>query len=723
MLEMVWRWWLAVVWVLGVGYVSYSVALRMLRRADTWVLWSATCVVGLGLSVGGFWLLFSVRQYSLWGVSGLVGLGVVGALRFVSPWRETLRSLQIDVWFLGEVCRVFFRGWRGWVVVVFLVWAIAKDLRVLLLPPLSWDTLTYHAPRAAMWIQSGGPIAMEAPGGWSYQKYFLPGSDILLSLAMLPFRSDVWLPLVDIVQWWALGWVLFALGRELGLRAGWAVVGVLFYLTIPLVLQLVGSGYSEIGFSLCFALALLFAVRFEKYGERHDLYFSGLALGVFACIKFHGVVLSVGGGMGLLGLLFWRRGWSGWKEVCVVSMLWGAMVLPWFGHTWSRKGTPLYPMEVKVAGIRLGEASPALKFYGERPELKPYTREELYLFNLFYGTKGQPFSLLLLGMLLLFFPAWLAGWRVFPWRMVFWGGLVALNLALYFHPNFSVVRMILPLTSARFLLPCVMLCVWVFWWLQKQGVLWQRVGMGVVGVWVLLSLSVPWQIERSPSEWPMLGVGLGVVLLCMCGVVLLCWMRWVWGAGVVLLCAAWGASFWLQEYKDATRMRAIWESAIYHRTSKDWKYLAEAFDKELVDSKRSAVRVAVTSAVEKNGDNWPLYLFMGNRLQHQVCYVPITRGDEVLPYGEGRTKAADRASWLKRLHKQNVDYIVFFSPTPATEQFWVVKHPELFRPVLFSMRKGGLVRVRKRLLAEAIQVLMKPRTRSSTTPTMRERPR
>lgn len=720
MLDMVWRSCLAVVWVLGLGYISYSVALRVLRRADTWVLWSAAFVVGLSLSVGGFFLLYSVRLYSLWGVSGLVLVGVLGTQYLVLPWRESLWSLRIDLWFLGEARRMFFRGWRAWVGVVFLIWAIAKDLRVLLLPPLSWDTLTYHAPRAAMWIQSGGAIEMEAPGGWSYQKYFSPGSEILLSLAMLPFRSDVWLPLVDIVQWWALGWVLFALGRVLGLRVGWAVLGVLFYLTIPLILQLVGSGYSEISFSLCFAAALLFAVRFEKYGECHDLYLSSLALGVFACIKFHGVVLSVGGGIGLLGLLFWRRGWSGWKEAGIAFVLWGVMVLPWFGHTWVRKGTPLYPIEVKIAGIRLGEASPALTFYADRPELKPYTREELYLVSLFHGMHRQPFSLLLLGMVLLLFPALLVGWRMFPWRSLLLGGLGALNLALYFHPNFSVIRMMWALTSARFLLPFVMLCVWVFWWLQRQSVLWQRIGMGVVGVWVLLSLPVPWDIEMSSLEWSVWGVGLGVLLLCVFGVLLLCWMRLVWGVVAVLLFAAWGASAGLQGYKDATRMKVLWGSAIYHRTPRDWKRLAQAFHKAQEDQKRFAVRVAVTSAVEKNGDNWPLYLFMGNRLQNRVFYVPITQGDEVLPYGEDRTKAADRASWLKRLHQQDVDYIVFFSPALSTEQFWVAQHPELFRFVLFSMRRGSLVRVRKRPLAEAVQALMKPPTRPSTAPTMRE---
>ena len=73
--------------------------------------------------------------------------------------------VQIQSW----PARIF-----GGVVVLLLS---VTALRSLMLPTIGWDSITYHYVKAGMWVQSGGPITLDAPGGWSLYRSFLGGGE------------------------------------------------------------------------------------------------------------------------------------------------------------------------------------------------------------------------------------------------------------------------------------------------------------------------------------------------------------------------------------------------------------------------------------------------------------------------------------------------------------------------------------------------------------------
>jgi len=66
-------------------------------------------------------------------------------------------------------------------------------IRVSLMPPLSWDALTYHLPKAALWAQKGCFTYIEAPGGWGFTQSYFAGGSILPSYIILFSKNHLFL--------------------------------------------------------------------------------------------------------------------------------------------------------------------------------------------------------------------------------------------------------------------------------------------------------------------------------------------------------------------------------------------------------------------------------------------------------------------------------------------------------------------------------------------------
>ncbi|MEM1010061.1 MAG: hypothetical protein AAGJ35_13775, partial [Myxococcota bacterium] len=177
-------------WTLALGWRILGRKHVLLFYGGCWVLWLWSMLV-LGqvlLLMGGFhvWTLLVILVIG-WGLS-------LGCKLEISKSCRALRDDLYHVWGMcisdrfaftvlcvcvGFLCVV---GWRG-----------------LLLPPLAHDALMYHGPKAAFFVQHGGWILPDAPGGWGSYRLYPPGQEILLAWFLLPAHRLLGFALLDLL--------------------------------------------------------------------------------------------------------------------------------------------------------------------------------------------------------------------------------------------------------------------------------------------------------------------------------------------------------------------------------------------------------------------------------------------------------------------------------------------------------------------------------------------
>ena len=117
--------------------------------------------------------------------------------------------------------------------------------------------------------------------------------------------------------------------------------------------------------ALAFVSACAFAVHAVRTGRAESGFLCLLALGVASGIKIFAAPVAL-----LLALVLVARGrheartriWLG------AGALAGALaVLPWLVRTWQLTGHPLSPLPVEFAGVELGVANDALRWYIYHP--------------------------------------------------------------------------------------------------------------------------------------------------------------------------------------------------------------------------------------------------------------------------------------------------------------------------------------------------------------------
>lgn len=154
--------------------------------------WAAIVCTGMWVSTVGFHALLALHAFHLWGALFACG-GLMWIACNVAPQRAPLRRvIRRELRALRAIAALFARTRRGFWFVLGAALSIAA-LRALIIPPLGWDTLTYHGPRAAQWVQSGKFTFDDGVGPYNYYRHFFSGGEVLMAWAMLAFGVVLWL--------------------------------------------------------------------------------------------------------------------------------------------------------------------------------------------------------------------------------------------------------------------------------------------------------------------------------------------------------------------------------------------------------------------------------------------------------------------------------------------------------------------------------------------------
>jgi hypothetical protein len=690
----------AAVWLCaGFTLAAWGLAWRACGPGHALLRATAAAAALLWLLTACFHLLTSAGLFSI-GPACLVA-GLLGA----AAWREAggcaglATRLAVERRFVERVGQRHRGSPHRGVALAMLVCVAPALVRALILPPLAWDSLTYHALKAAKWVQTGGLVDLDAPGPWAYSRHTLAGAEVFLAWAMLPLRSDTLTGIVEIWQWLALGLVTMVLARRLGAREPHASSAAGFVLAIPTVRLMIGSGYVE----MCGMLALVGGIVLGLAtwnGQRPQaLALSIAVLGVSGATKFS--MLSIAGAAAAVIAL--RALWHGpaavrrWAVAGGVAFL--VAVGPWLVEATRRTGYPFSPVPLAIGGVVLGVAPPEIDFYLRRDlpdgfDLAAETAALRAVFP-FLGSANESLGAFALVPLV----AAVLGCGAVVGRLGAASLLVfaplLIGLATYYAPSFAVLRLYWTWSSSRFLLPVVIVAtvVSVAWWRESPHAS-GRYRQLLVALTLANLLFFSWHGFSPASVFATLATCAG---LAVAGVaVASTWHRTRTVARAAAMAALMVAAVVsLHWWRLAWRHDLIGRDSVLHPLPQYW---ADAVP--LIDRPGRHLRIAVTSGPHQNLDNWFTYPFLGGSFQNDVVYVPVSRDGRVRHVGAPDVTrelyaTADFEAWYARLDERAVTHVLSFEP-PSIEQEWMDGRADLFERETGVPQRWGLYRVASR---------------------------
>jgi len=253
-----------------------------------------------------------------------------------------------------------------------LAQAVYALVAAFLLPPYAWDSLSYHLPAVADWVQRGH---IGITPYWLFTNRYPMNAELLFAWPTVLLHEDTWADAGQLVFAVAGAVAIGVVVRALGVRRSGAVVaGSLFFLT-PIVLMQLSVAYTDVALAGAFraAFAFWFCALQElglvnggptDRGEARrlaiiDLLLGGLAAGMTVGIKtvglaYVGVLVVVLIGFVGVGAVRHRVSW----RVATASLVLFVMPIPvlgtfWYARNWIDAGNPLSPFTVEVAGREL----------------------------------------------------------------------------------------------------------------------------------------------------------------------------------------------------------------------------------------------------------------------------------------------------------------------------------------------------------------------------------
>jgi hypothetical protein len=150
--------------------------------------------------------------------------------------------------------------------------------------PNNWDSLTYHLPRIAHWIQDRG--LAHYPTAILRQLTLPPGAELLLAHLALLSGSDRLFPLLQWAAWAGGLAAVWSIAEKLGAGRSGRVAAVAFAATLPMAILQASSTQNDLVAGLWL---LIFADRSLHLGERgggpRDVVLAGGSLGLALATK------------------------------------------------------------------------------------------------------------------------------------------------------------------------------------------------------------------------------------------------------------------------------------------------------------------------------------------------------------------------------------------------------------------------------------------------------
>lgn len=221
------------------------------------------------------------------------------------------------------------------------------------------DTLTFHLPNIARWMQSGSFWQVDNFTPLLANGNYPQSGDVIQLAVMQPFQSDAFARLVNLPFALLAALAVYAIAVEAGAaRATGVLLGAAFA-ALPAFVFATGEGAKTDPVMLAtFGAGLLFLLRHFRTDARSDLLLAGLGLGLAFGTKWYGVssvpaLLAV-----WAGVWIWARRPLGalLRNLGLIV----AVVIPaggfWFLRNLVETENPVFPTKVALGGTTLFDA-------------------------------------------------------------------------------------------------------------------------------------------------------------------------------------------------------------------------------------------------------------------------------------------------------------------------------------------------------------------------------
>jgi hypothetical protein len=587
--------------------------------------------------------------------------------------------------------------------------------RALLMPPLTWDSLTYHLTLAALWIKKGTFLVFNAPHQMQ-NSYFPINGELFASWLLLPFHNDVLVNTMNFPITLLGGIACYAIARELGLSRKEASFAPALLCFAPMIYAQITTQYVDNAVFAFYAAAVLFTLRYLRRDLPHDGLLALAAAGILFGIKYN-VIPAVGIVVAavVVKTITLARPSGFVKKMCLV-VLGIAIVFTLGGRRYVlntiEARNPLYPFPVSIfnnyfegrgalaeeekwAVERMKSAKANKLTFWEREYQKlcqlPLAAGPKYLLFLIFALTA-PFirpTLVPKKCWYLLFMMWIIPLIILytnstamiaqdPDGSVIESRYFSLYIALFTVQGLVVLKKIITHFKS-FVFIIVAFIVWDLLYMNKVH-LWE-----VEVLYPFLALMIPLAMlllplltkmvkaassqKRIPfiSTKPPMG---NRIILKRCSIYVLSFIVTVTGL------------YLLQNYRHATRY-------LYFRVHSD----VHPFPTTLVDGWEfldvpgEQKTIALAMGWLPPGTLWFFYPLMGRHLQNDITYVSAKyKGDEPAWRHRGLLEGNDFSIWMHNLNKNKVEYIMAVSniwgeSAPSIEMKWLLGNQADFQLV------------------------------------------
>ncbi len=239
---------------------------------------------------------------------------------------------------------------------VALVAGLAAAWHGIGIPSMEVDTLTFHLPNIANWIQTGSVWRIDSFAPLQPTGHYPQTGDLVTLSTILPWRNDAFVRAIGLPFAAVAGLSVYASAVEVRApRATGALLGALFVAIPAFAFETYEGAKTDPVMLACFGTGLYFLFRNMRTGLRSDLVLAGLGLGLALGTKWYALtsLAAVLVSWSLVWLLARRpRGEllrSGAVLVGVVALAGGI----WMLRNWALSGNPVWPIRVAPLGIEL----------------------------------------------------------------------------------------------------------------------------------------------------------------------------------------------------------------------------------------------------------------------------------------------------------------------------------------------------------------------------------
>ena len=211
-----------------------------------------------------------------------------------------------------------------------------------LTPPISRDALIHHLAVPKLWLKHGG--FYEIP--WAEYSYY-PMFINLFYLVCLYFKNDIAPKFIHLFFGLATGWLIYHYLKQ-KLCRNWGLLGMIIFITTPIVVWLSTSAYIDLGMTFFTTGSVMAFIKWRDSEYRRFKWFliSSLSMGIAIGSKYNALIAWFIVNMFLI-LSFARdthRQITALKYGMLFFLITAFVASPWYLKNYFQTGNPFYPL-------------------------------------------------------------------------------------------------------------------------------------------------------------------------------------------------------------------------------------------------------------------------------------------------------------------------------------------------------------------------------------------